>query len=147
MNIKKYVNLYIKFFIIILFLSILTSEIIFIKKPKLNFNINNDKINYSNSSYSVFNGLFFNISSINYYFSHKFNKVELEYNFLFFDKQNNFIFPSDLALYYNLHVFCILNSGNISFQSLPNIHRNKYFTCLEYYELNLSAQFEIFLKV
>ena len=37
----------------------------------------------------------------------------------------------------------ILNNGNISLQSIPNIHQNKYFTCLEYYELNLSAQFEI----
>ena len=143
MNQKNYVNLYIKFFIIILYLTILTSGIIFVKKTKLNFNFNNDEINLSNSSYSIFNELFFNISSVNYYFSHKYNKIELEYHFQFFDKQNNFIFPSDLALYYNLHVFCILKSGNISLQSLPNIHQNKYFTCLEYNELNLPAQFEI----
>ena len=143
LNQKKYINLYIKFFIIIIYFYILISNIIFVKKSKLNFNINNDKINFSNSTYAVFSDLYFNISSVNYYFSYKFNKIELEYNFQFFDIKNNFIFPSDLALYYNLHVFCILNNGNISLQSIPNIHQNKYFTCLEYYELNLSAQIEI----
>ena len=92
MNQKNYINIYIKFFIIILYLTILTSGIIFVKKTKLNFIFNNDKINFSNSSYSVFNDLFFNISSVNYYFSHKFNKIELEYHFQFFDKQNNLIY-------------------------------------------------------
>ena len=80
---------------------------------------------------------------MNIYFSYKFNKIELEYTFLFFDREKKFIFPSDLSLYYNLHVFCILNNGNNSLLTLSNIHQNKFFKCLEYYELNTSANFEI----
>ena len=140
MHLKGYKNLYIKF---IIYLYLLFWFIRIKKSPLMSINTNNININFPNSSFNIDNNLFFNLSSMNYYFSYKFNKIELEYTFQFFDKENNFIFPSDLTLYYNLHVFCILNYGNISLQSLSNIHQNKYFKCLEYYEINMLAKIEI----
>ena len=57
----------------------------------------NKKVN--NNIFNIF-GSFraFNLSSIKYYFSYKFNKVELEYSLQLFDVDNNLIIPSDLAL-------------------------------------------------
>ena len=135
-NLKRYTNNFHFKFIIILVLFFLISIIIFNKKHSAS-------INNSNLSYLKDKNIFFNLTSVNIYFSYKFNKIELEYTFLFFDREKKFIFPSDLSLYYNLHVFCILNNGNNSLLTLSNIHQNKFFKCLEYYELNTSANFEI----
>ena len=141
----KYSNVCLKSLIIIINLCALILILIDFKRRILfsNNTTNRKLINYSNFSYEFSNELFFNLSSIKYYFSYKFNRIELEYNFQFFDKENNLIIPSDLSLYYNLHAFCIINYGNNSLQSISNILQNKYFSCVEYYELNFSAKFEI----
>ena len=119
--------------------------IIIIKKSiKFNiYNISSNNINFFNSSFNINDKFFFNISSVKYYFSYKFNKVELNYLFLCFDKENKIIIPSDLSLYYDLHAYCVLKIGNNELKSMSNIHLNKYFDCLEYYELNQSISFGI----
>ena len=131
--IEKSINLYKRFLLIVIFF-------LFISRKQSLFNYKN--INFINSFDT---NIFFNISSVNYYFSYKFNKIEVEYNFQFFDKENenDIIIPSDLSLYYNLHIFCILKNRNNIIQSISNIYQNKYFSCLEYSELNIYSKFEI----
>ena len=96
----------------------------------ISFNINN------------FNS-YFNIASINYTFSYKYNKLRLYYYFCFYDKDNNLIIPSDLSLYYNLHVFCVFKKRNVFLQSVSYIHRDIYFSCLEYCDLKPFTKFGI----
>ena len=121
------------------------SKIIYKNQSKNIFrkNVNNYNINFIRALHFNNNNIIFNLTSINYYFSYTFNQVELEYCFFFSDQENNLIFPSDLSLYYNMHVFCILKSGNIHLKSLSNIHQNKFFCCLEYYKLNIPIKFEV----
>lgn len=108
-----------------------------------NKKVNNNTFNIF-GSFRAFNSyFFFNLSSIKYYFSYKFNKVELEYSLQLFDVDNNLIIPSDLALYYNLHIFCSIKKANLNLQSLSNIFLNKYFNCIEYFDLNQKAKIGI----
>ena len=130
----KIINLYI-------IISVITS-----KKEAVRFytkNINYYNINFFDSSKNIDFNLIFNLSSFHYNFNYTINKCELEYNFQFFDKNNNLIIPSDLALYYNLHVFCILKKMNTNIHSVSNIHQNKFFNCLEYYESTQPIKFGI----
>ena len=120
-----------------IFISIVIIFLIFVSKKNL---FNNKSIIYINSFNSHIS---FNLSSVNYHFSYNFNIIEVEYYFQFFDKENNIIIPSDLSLYYNLHIFCILKNSNNIIQSIGNIYKNKYFSCLEFSELNIYSKFEI----
>ena len=86
---------------------------------------------------------YFNIISINYTFSYKYIKLRLNYYFCFYDKDNNLIIPSDLSLYYNLHVFCVYKKRNVLLQSISYIHRDIYFSCLEYCDLKPFTKFGI----
>ena len=94
----KFNNIYLKSLIIIINLNALILILIHFKRRILlsNNTTNRKFINYSNFSYDFNNELFFNLSSIKYYFSYKFNRIEIEYNFQFFDNENNLIIPSDL---------------------------------------------------
>ena len=141
---KKIANLILKPIIVILILQLL-SKIIHRNEYLITYNKNINNNNYNIfGSFRAFNYyLFFNLSSIKYYFSYKFNKVELEYSLQLFDVENNLIIPSDLALYYNLHIFCTIKKPNINLQSLSNILFNKYFNCLEYFDLNQEAKIGI----
>ena len=132
-------------FLFIIFFIYTTSNIINNIQPKITFdkNINNYTINYNCLFQFNNHNIIFNLTFFNYYYSYYFNQVEFEYCFFFSDEENNLIYPSDFTLYYNLHVFCILKSRNVHLQSLSNIHQNKFFCCLEYYELNKSIEFEI----
>ena len=143
-------NLFFKFsiykYLIIIIFFYLTSKINNKNKPNIIFisKVNNYNINFTGSLlFNNNNNIFFNLTSINYYFSYYYNQVELKYCFCFYDQENNLIFPSDLSLYYNLHFFCILKSNNINLQSVSNIHQNKYFCCLEYFELNNPTLLEV----
>ena len=132
-------------FLFIIFFIYITSNIINNIQPKITFdkNINNYTINYNCLFQFNNHNIIFNLTFFNYYYSYYFNQVEFEYCFFFSDQENNLIYPSDFTLYYNLHVFCILKSRNAHLQSLSHIHQNKYFCCLEYYELNNSIEFEV----
>ena len=50
----------------------------------------------------------FIINDISYTLSFKFRIVKMEYKLAFYNKYNNLISPSDLALYNNLHIICII---------------------------------------
>ena len=115
-----------KFLFIIIILYII-SNIISKIQPKITFDksINNYNINFNCLFQFNNHNIIFNLTSFNYYFSYYYNQVEFEYCFFFSDQENNLIFPSDLTLYYNMHVFCILKSRNAYLQSLSHIHQNK----------------------
>ena len=84
----------------------------------------------------------------NYSFSFKFKIAKLEYNLEFYDKKNNSITPSNLTLYHNLHIFCIVKDfkNNISIFSIPTIDKNKSFKCIEYLKLsgNIKIGFSLY---
>ena len=134
-----------KYVIKIINLYMIISVIICKKESVILSNKNNNhyEINFCNSNRNVGSNIFFNITFFSHSFNNNLSKVELKYNFQFFDKQNNIIFPSDLALYYNLHTFCILKQRNINLLSISNIQQNKYFSCVEYYKLNQPTKFGI----
>jgi hypothetical protein len=50
------------------------------------------------------------------------------------DSDNNLIKPSDLTLYYDLHILCFLNNDDsINIYSFANIEKDKYFKCTEFF--------------
>ena len=46
------------------------------------------------------------------------------------------ILPSDLTLYYNLRILCFFHTNSINIISLAGIENNKYFKCVEFFNLN-----------
>lgn len=46
------------------------------------------------------------------------------------------ILPSDLTLYYNLRILCFFYTNSINIISLAGIENNKYFKCVEFFNLN-----------
>ena len=84
---------------------------------------------------------------INYSYSLRSKIGKLEYYIVFNDKNNNSIIPSHLTLYYNLHLFCITKDiqKNISIFYIPNIDKNTYFKCIEYFQYNYQIKFGISL--
>lgn len=87
--------------------------------------------------------IFFNITYFNYTFSFKYNILKIFYYIGFFDKNNYIIAPSDLTLYYNLQIFCHVNklNNNTNIGSLASVYNNKYYTCIEF--LNINDTFNI----
>jgi hypothetical protein len=71
--------------------------------------------------------------------------MEIKYKILFADKNNNFISPSDLTLFNNLHLICVIKiiNENIDINSLPNIYQNKYYECVEFMKINEKIQIGI----
>ena len=113
------------------------------------FNKNEKQLNTIYYLSDIFNEskIIFNITSIIYSFSFKFNITKVEYNILFYDEKHNLIIPSDLALYHQLHIFCIITETdkNITIISLANIYNNKYFNCIEFE--NLRNRFNFGIKI
>ena len=145
---KLYIN---KNNIIIIFNFIILVNLIFFLIYSLNVQMRNEsllisfdkyiKSSYNNKFYlSEFKefGLFFNISLIKYSYSFKFKLVEIEYNFNFYNKEDKLIIPSDLVLFYDLHVLCHSKKKrlNIYLDSIANIYKNKSFNCIEYFPIN-----------
>ena len=87
----------------------------------------------------------FNITSITYSLSFKFNIVKVEYNISFYDSGQHLIIPSDLTLFYKLHIFCIITEINQNWNiiSLANIYKNTYFSCVEYINMKEKINFGI----
>lgn len=99
------------------------------KKIKYPYKINLSKINKQLD-------LYLEINFFKYFFSFKYNVVEIEYNILFYDKKRNLIKPSDLTLFNDFHIFCHIKKRNhIYIESIANIYHNKY-NCVEYFSLN-----------
>jgi CDP-glycerol glycerophosphotransferase (TagB/SpsB family) len=119
--------------------------IIFIRNIKENFIMNESSILISSNKHYIYNyfedtsinNIYFNISNFKYSFSFKFKIISIEYKIAFYDN-NKIIFPSDLKLYYNLSIICHIEIGHkkISIDSLPNIYQNKYYYCLDFFNIN-----------
>lgn len=93
--------------------------------------------NLLNNSIPFNSNLTFNIIDAKTYFSRKYDIIKYVYYIQIFDSYSNSFLPSDLSLYYDLHIVCfseITNSININ--SLPSIIDDKYFKCIEYSKLN-----------
>ena len=85
--------------------------------------------------------LSFNLSNYKLYFSRKANLTKISYLIQVLDSRNNSISPSDLALYYDLHIVCLLNINEVNITSLAGIEKDKYFKCTEFF--NLEENFQI----
>ena len=123
-------------------------------KSKNNYSLNNDNLflfNNDNKTIYNFNYLkemvnttyYFKVEDIRYYFSFKRKMVKLEYDISFYDEKQNLIVPSDIALYYNISLLCnieIIYNNNISIDSMAGIKKNKYFNCIEFFNLNESIK-------
>ena len=146
-----------KLFIILLHLHIIITIIknIIFKNKQSDLNISNISIN--NNLHELYNlklnneianhNLYFNISDMNYFFSYKFHMVKLSFNIGFYDKNINIIIPSDLTLNYKLSILCQAKEkgNNISVRSIANIFQNKYYNCIEYYNINEKMDFGIII--
>ena len=122
-------------------------------KLKNNYNLNNDNLNLfnnDNKTIKTFNYLkemvyttyYFKVEDIRYYFSFKRKMVKLEYDISFYDEKQSPIDPSDIALYYNISLLCNIEIiyNNISIDSMAGIKENKYFKCIEFFNLNESIR-------
>ena len=99
-------------------------------------------------SFSDLENKFYKTDNISYTYSQKYKRVKLEYMVSIYDEQKNIIYPSDLRLYYDFHVSCFLeiynnDNNNISIYSLAGIHENKYFKCIEYFNISETVTFGI----
>ena len=144
----KFIKFYIKFLIIILNLILLFNN--FEIKTR-NIGIDTYLNVFKRTKIKQFDELYFEISSIKYFFSYIFHIVKVEYSLAFYDLNNNLIRPSDITLYYNLHMFCNIfhNSNNISIISISYIIENKYYNCIEYFVVgeNINIGITIYKKI
>ena len=81
---------------------------------------------------------------LDYSYSLKYKIAEVNYCINFYDEYNNSIIPSKLSLL-NFHIICHMKSKlNINnFETLANIYENKYFCCLEYFNIREKIEFGI----
>ena len=88
---------------------------------------------------------YFNITYIKYTFSYKFKVVKVEYNVVFYDKNDNILAPSNLSLYNNLHLICHIDVKDTStiIDSLGYNHQNKYYICVEFFNMHERITFGI----
>jgi hypothetical protein len=113
-------------------------------KSKINNNISNKKYYLFNSN--KFNYLKKNFNKINYIkaldirysFSFKYKIVKIEYNIGFYDEEENLISPFEISLYSNMSIVCNIEIeyNKINIDSLANIKNNKYFNCIEFFNIN-----------
>jgi len=134
--IKKFI-----FFSIFSFLLYINSINIFI------INLKNNEMNQPQFVvFKLTNNLdFFKLFDIKYLYSFKFNIIKVEYKIEFYESNQTLIFPSDLTLYKNLHIFCHIetNNSNIIINSFPDIIENKIFKCIEYFNIYENIKFGI----
>jgi len=113
------------------------------------FSINkseNTFIQSQNKYFRISNSLdYIKLFGIKYLYSFKFKIIKVEYNIEFYENNNNSILPSDLTLYKNLHIFCHFESinSNITINSFPIITNNKYFKCIEFFNIDEETKYGI----
>jgi CDP-glycerol glycerophosphotransferase (TagB/SpsB family) len=126
----------------------------------LYFNLNKKYILFSDDIYnSTFSGEFYlfnstnilgekvqylNIFDLKYLFSFKYNIIKIEYKFGLYEYDKKIISPSQFFSK-NINFICSIKifNNNISINSLPNIYEDKYYKCVEYYEINEKINFGI----
>lgn len=122
---KQFLLNNIKFFMLLLLFIIYKNNIIHIIKLKFKLCEQNSfeiplKKYYINKLLK--NNIYFNITDFKYSFSYKFNLAKIEYNIIFYDKNDNIIFPSELILYNDINIICHFktNNTNQNIYSLAN---------------------------
>ena len=90
---------------------------------------------------------YYKLEQANFTYSNKFNMTRVDFTIGVYNEDKNIIYPSDLSLYNDAHVTCILSIGNdtniTEIYSVPDIHNNNYYKCIEYYNINEKAKFGI----
>ena len=91
--------------------------------------------------------IYFSLFNLSYNINFRFNIIHIEYNILFFYKNQSLISPSDLSLYHDLHIICHMNNieTNINIDSLAYIKSNKYFKCIEYINIKEKIKFGVLI--
>ena len=130
---------------LIIYISFLLNIIKIIKSYLFNPNCLNFVKNNEFTFITNKNEIFFNFTSIKFSNNPTDKIIKIQYTFDFYNKNHVAIFPSDLTLYYNLHLFCYINDTikNINVISLANIINNKHYECVNFFKL----EDEIFLGV
>ena len=115
-------------------------------KSYKNINLNNENYNLFNNKFNKFYYLkkmvnkinYLKVIDIRYCYSFKNEIVKIEYNIGLFDEKENLILPSDISLFYNISILCNLEIiyYDMNIDSLANIKRNKYFNCIEFFNIN-----------
>ena len=98
--------------------------------------------------FNIFKRKFFNITYFNYIYSEKYQKVKLVYHIGIYDENKELIEPSDFPLYDKLTLFCFMDvkKPRTTIYSLPQIVQNKYFECIEFFDLKESVNFGIYFS-
>ena len=118
------------------------------------YNINNEILdcdNFSFSSYinniSNFTNIYFTVFDLNYIYNLNYKLIEVTYFIKFYDENFNLIRPSDISLFYNIHILCDIHisKNNENIYSLANIYKNKYFFCIEYIHFDENIKFGLFI--
>ena len=130
---------------ILFFFSLLISKNIISLNKTANFSDNkiDDSIFFSDKIEKY--NISFNITNITSYYSYKFGLLRINYQIQLFDFNNNLILPSDLSLFYKLHILCFIKVKSINIYSLASINENKYFKCSEFFRMNESIQINFLL--
>ena len=84
------------------------------------------------------------ITYFDYSYSLQYKIAEVNYCIDFYDEYNNSIIPSKLSLL-NFHIICHMKSkiNENNFETFANIYENKYFCCLEYFNIREKIIFGI----
>ena len=114
------------------------NDILYFNNPICSFSF--DKLNNKKD-------ICFKLSNLSYIFNFRFNIIQVEYNILFYYKNLSLITPSDLSLYYDLHLICHIKDveSNIIIDSLAFILINQYFQCIEFININEKINFGIII--
>ena len=104
-------------------------------------NINNfiNKIINSNSSEITYFNFDHNLSVTfsNYKYYYYNNLAKISFQIQVFDSNHHLMIPSDLTLYYNLHIFCFIKiNDTIKICSFPVIEEDKFFKCIEFFKFH-----------
>ena len=91
--------------------------------------------------FNTFKNKYFNITYLNYTFSSKFSKVKLEFILGIYDKNKTLIHPSDFTLYNQMSVSCFMIINDTKIYSLPHIIDDKYYKCIEFFNIDENAKF------
>ena len=138
-------------FLIICILIIFINKLVFIKK----FNIKTIKklkplkfiilSKYNLTSSQYIKCKYINFTNFKYSFSFVYNIIKVEYNISILNEKENIVFPSDISLYNNFHVFCYFEviNLNVSIVSLANIYNNEYYNCIEFFKIGERIKFGI----
>ena len=146
-NRVKKILILIFFFFIFFFYDININEKYQIKDKNKISELSN--LNYFNRYYNLkyTKKYFFNLIDIKYTFSLKYKKVKVEYFIGIYKQNKELISPSEFMLFDDMRLICHIdiNKNNINIDSLANIYNNKYFSCVEVFNIYEEIKFEIII--